>query len=475
MAWEPIVNCPEGESSWENAADPFTPRQLRALTYAGLVLPATMVHQLYFDLCSMTEQPLINAVSDMALELQELMPSLLNELTDSPPTATSSDPRVLVRAFSEPPAVGSDAEFCVHIIAVNTHARPVQVGIALQESRPTALSSSVVNVTLPFTAHEVYAQARGGMFVDSLPGGGVRVFRMGCTMPLAQEGCPDPNNQLVNPDFEWWSTLGGVAGWCASRAGFYAQDNHDQRATCHLDTRRPKHGRRCLRIVSPTANATLTLPFQGSGAGLQLMPSTNYSIRVWARSQPAGLRLTVVNGSWGESRAPAVYTQAATLATLSLTKDWQLLEAQVAPTSGNGALQLRVRGKGMLFLDDAFVGANVSVTCAGPRRVCGGGCERTAESSVRLKSDETTQVAPQWNATPLARDVLAIPTYAIVPGRTMARSSPPPPPPTHVTPQWAATPLARDVLAIPTCKMASLFRGVALFASLTCTSLPCRP
>ena len=377
MQFEPIVNCPQGESSWEDAAAPFTPRMLRALTYAGLVLPATMVNQLYFDLCSMTEQSIINAVSDMALELQELMPSLLHELSGSQPTSTSSDPRVLVRAFSEPPAIGSNSDFCFHIIAINTAVQPVQTGIALREATTTSFSSSqVVNVTLPFEADiEAYTTSRGGVFVDSIPGGGVRVYRMGCTMPLAQAGCPDPNNQLMNPDFEWRSTLGGVAGWCGSRAGFYAQDGHDQRATCHLDTRRPKQGRRCLRIVSPTATETLTIPFQGSGAGLDLQPYTHYSIRIWARSQPVGLQLSVVNGSWTQTRAPAAYTQAGpAFAMISLTQEWQLLAAQVMPTDGDGALQLRVHGQGMLFLDDAFVGQNVSMTCPGPMRVCGGGC-----------------------------------------------------------------------------------------------------
>eukprot|EP01052_Picozoa_sp_SAG31_P010683 SAG31_NODE_592_length_13726_cov_7.188082_3_plen_383_part_00 len=382
MQFEPIVNCPQGESSWEDAAAPFTPRMLRALTYTGLVLPATMVYQLYFDLCSMTEQSIINAVSNMALELQELMPSLLHEATDSPPTATSSDPRILVRAFSEPPAVGSDSDFCFHIIAINTVVQPVQTGIAVREATTTSFSSSpVVNVTLPFEADiRVYASARGGVFVDSLPGGGARVYRMGCTMPLADKGCLDPKNQLMNPDFEWGSTLGGVAGWCGSRAGFYAQDNHDDRATCHLDTRRPKHGRRCLRIVSPTDTETMTFPFQGSGAGLDLQPNTNYSIRVWARSQPTGLQLSVVNGSWTQSRAPAVYMQAGPAFTMVyLTQEWQLVEAQVKATDGHGALQLRVHGQGMLFLDDAFVGANASMACPGPMRACGGGCAGAGE------------------------------------------------------------------------------------------------
>ena len=36
---------------------------------------------------------------------------------------------------------------------------------------------------------------------------------------------------------------------------------------------------------------------------------------------------------------------------ISLTQEWQLLVAQVMPTDGNGALQLRVQGQGMLFRD----------------------------------------------------------------------------------------------------------------------------
>eukprot|EP01043_Picozoa_sp_COSAG02_P128019 COSAG02_NODE_65436_length_258_cov_0.641509_1_plen_33_part_10 len=33
MQFEPIVNCPQGESSCEDAATPFTSKMLRALTY----------------------------------------------------------------------------------------------------------------------------------------------------------------------------------------------------------------------------------------------------------------------------------------------------------------------------------------------------------------------------------------------------------------------------------------------------------
>jgi hypothetical protein len=37
MQYEPLMNCPWAESSWENAASPFTPKMLRSLTYTGLV------------------------------------------------------------------------------------------------------------------------------------------------------------------------------------------------------------------------------------------------------------------------------------------------------------------------------------------------------------------------------------------------------------------------------------------------------
>jgi len=37
MQYEPLMNCPWAESSWENAASPFTPKLLRSLTYTGLV------------------------------------------------------------------------------------------------------------------------------------------------------------------------------------------------------------------------------------------------------------------------------------------------------------------------------------------------------------------------------------------------------------------------------------------------------
>jgi hypothetical protein len=42
----------------------------------------------------MTEKPIVNAVASMAFELQELMPSLLGEVTGAPaPSVTSSEPR----------------------------------------------------------------------------------------------------------------------------------------------------------------------------------------------------------------------------------------------------------------------------------------------------------------------------------------------------------------------------------------------
>ena len=96
-----------------------------------------------------------------------------------------------------------------------------------------------------------------------------------------------------------------------------------------------------------------------------LAPSTNYTIRVWARSQPPGLQLSIVNGSW-VGRAFNKYTQSgAAFASALLTAEWQLLEASVpavAGASAGGSLQLRLHGKGMLWLDDTFVAANASST-----------------------------------------------------------------------------------------------------------------
>ena len=100
--------------------------------------------------------------------------------------------RILARAWSEEPAEGSDVDYCAHVIAVNTAALPLQAAFALLDhsassgSHRRAVSSlAIVNVSLPFEPNvfPTYIQARHGAFLDSLPAGGTRVYRLGCTVP----------------------------------------------------------------------------------------------------------------------------------------------------------------------------------------------------------------------------------------------------------------------------------------------------
>ena len=81
-------------------------------------------------------------------------------------------------------------------------------------------------------------------------------------------------------------------------------DGHDLQARMFLDTTRPQHGRNALRVTVPSTKP-LQIPWSTSLAqsdvyhtdGYQLDGSTDYSVRLWARSDsPDGMKLEVLTG-----------------------------------------------------------------------------------------------------------------------------------------------------------------------------------
>ena len=151
-----------------------------------------------------------------------------------------------------------------------------------------------------------------GLLNDMLAPNDVNIYKIGCHIPPIKYPVA---NLAPNSGFEMPSTLGGVTAWGGGRVGWYGNDGTDRRARMFLDTTRPHHGRYALRIVAPTAAALTTgwsMPCVDSyypsvhpqpecnadGSGTVLAKNTKWTVSLWARSAPGGMRISIVSGSW---------------------------------------------------------------------------------------------------------------------------------------------------------------------------------
>jgi len=254
MFWTPFVNCPWSESSNQLGLSEYTgiysPKRMRSTAFAGLVGNAAIPNLIFFDLFTMTEDSLVHGVSDVALQMQDLKPSLLGALTRAQPSISVASQALRAKAWSED-VLGSNT-VCIHAIVLNT-VNSFQ-SVAAQVSN---IPSLPVNITaiLPFEDKaDRQVPVINGEIRDMIAPNSVNVYRIGCSVPP-----PDTTNLSPNPSFEMPSLLGGISGWSGGRAGWWASDGHDLRARMFLDTTRPQHGRYALRITVPSRAPLATM------------------------------------------------------------------------------------------------------------------------------------------------------------------------------------------------------------------------
>jgi len=381
MFWTPFVNCPWSESSNQLGlsyySGIYSPKRMRSTAFAGLVGNAAIPNLIFFDLFTMTEDALVHGVSDVALQMQDLKPSLLGPLTRAQPSISVKNQALRAKAWSED-VVGSNT-VCIHAIVLN-----IENGfqtVAAQVSNVPRLPANITAV-LPFEDNgDRQVQVINGEIRDMIPPNSVNVYRIGCSVPP-----PDATNLSPNPSFEMPSLLGGISGWSGGRAGWWASDGHDLRARMFLDTTRPQHGRYALRITVPSMAPLTTMWSQAcvdpyypkvhskpecnaDSDGMQLPKKTKFVIKLWARTDHAKvMKLEVLSGGWVVDPAEASafhtvgkYARKETFAEANITSTWQLITATVAPSAQDRNLQLQIHGgPGMIYIDNTFIGANLT-------------------------------------------------------------------------------------------------------------------
>jgi hypothetical protein len=369
MFWEPITNCPWAESSNEKLAPRYpgpvySPLNVRSVTYAGLIGNASLPNLLYFDYFAGTEDALKQVVARIALEMQDLKPSLLPSVTAQQPSVRVFNPSLRARAFSED-VVGS-TEVCIHVIILNTDNafEAVQLEIAFR-----GLPSNIEAV-LPFEGNaDRRVPVVNGLLNDTAAPNSVNVYRIGCSV-----AAPDDSNLSPNPSFEEPFLLGGITAWSGGRAGWWGDDGHDSRARLYTDTSDPQHGRYSLRINVPSYSAAgLTVPWaqdcsphcNADSDGFRLAANTSYTIQLWARSEPPGMYLQVVAGAWALDPAECnafhvagQYLRNQTLGGRTLNASWGRITVVYKAAPEDRHLQLQIlSGRGSVFIDNTFIGA----------------------------------------------------------------------------------------------------------------------
>ena len=102
--------------------------------------------------------------------------------------------------------------------------------------------------------------------------------------------------------------------------------------------------------------------------GTFLPANTRYTIQFWARSDPPGMAVEALTGSWAANEAAhegfhqvGTYVRNETVAGATLNNSWQLIRG-VLPVRATGRfLQLQLQnGSGSLYIDNTFIGANMT-------------------------------------------------------------------------------------------------------------------
>jgi hypothetical protein len=376
LEFEPVINCPWGESDWEFG--PWSPATLKAASWIGAVVGGS-ASTLFFEWngalsSAMPGISLTNAAAEVGLEMQSISASLAAPIDGSvlqptvtvrttsttPDVSPPATPAGFVRAaaYREPPSPGTGE--CVHVVAVNAKpsAATVTFVLAGASNHSTAMQPLlwVSQRNHPEQSAIAVTEIDGFSLFDATIGPtATAIFRLGCEVE-ARAG-----NLIPNPDMEALSVPGNVYGWGLS----YHDVDRDGRAAVHADTTRPAHGRISLRLVVPTTEPVI-LPISNAGAtpagcsagdqGWQFQKAgATYAVSFYARSSSPEMKLEVLSGSWIGSLSN--YTGSSFGGKFRLATEWQQISTNVSVTVvETSCFQVRASGAvGQLWVDDFFV------------------------------------------------------------------------------------------------------------------------
>ena len=331
-------------ASWQMLAPPnyITPSAFRAAMYGEAIHQSKYsFNQFAFDDTSAGDRQMDEAFFGFALESAELRNSWLS-LTAEP---VASEPAVeLVSVETDPPCTAAahgkihpttplvqdcgcygrlwversatpGVGFCAHAVVINAQSRAVGVTLKFTGLPPTVTSAQRL-----FDQVYTVNVSEAGVLRDGLPGLSAAVYRFGCgTAPhmgadssvvhdggFEQVDLSNPSRFCTRgcatvPGRALYSGVGATAGWRLMHGTPYLPpvfdvQRDDFRAYIRPDTAAPYHGRHCLRLLLPaTSPAILAVPLSSAVYGAEGGAETRWTLRLMARSSPAGARLS----AWG--------------------------------------------------------------------------------------------------------------------------------------------------------------------------------
>lgn len=344
MTWEPIWNMPDpGQFN--------TPQQAMTFAWRDLVISGEVsTNWFVYNVATSRHTTLVNQlIPHFQQQVQELLPSLQSKArfnhtsplpvavitaSSAPPIApaTVNGPAAAVlRLYAEEVPHGYRAEswYCMHLVALSTQPQPQTLSYKLIDLPYPTWSQSITawtvfdeNYAVPFNV----SSNGTAEFVDSIGSFGVKVYRIGCPVAVA-----DPTNLVLNGGFETrgtnaegWSPQHAVtASWAVSCfaprniSGYYPFC--DPRLSLRASTAAPRSGRHAARIQIPTRDVTAVVdipqqhipaqeaavqPWRGTYADkaenattLTRTQPAMYTAELWARSSPARVNATLEVGA----------------------------------------------------------------------------------------------------------------------------------------------------------------------------------
>jgi len=311
----PLWIVPQAFGGGEGWAREPSAQEERVMTYLALIHDATGIQ--YF----VRRAPIGNPISPslwsecrrLALEAAELTPFLLSH--EPRPAASCESASVHVAAWRD--------RGQVLVLAANGENRPADVRL------DTGVPEYTGAARVLFENRSVDVTA--GVIAEPIDAFGTRAYVVPVGPAPAEDLTIDPRNLTRNPSYEDAANVG-------TPDGCYVGVGADRGASLFVDPQVARHGRRSLRVTTPTEGRGLTImPFP-----VPLSKGASYRLSIWARAQQPGAVLELgVNGLDVERR------------TFELTTAWRQYELTgTAPeTLRRGGIRLRLVSAGTAWLD----------------------------------------------------------------------------------------------------------------------------
>lgn len=268
------------------------PREIRVMTYLGIVYGATGIQNIKRSAPNNFPKSVAawNECSEIAMEMSELAPDILSAMYA--PAVIADNPTIHARAWNR--------SGLVTIAVVNTSPDPTKFTAKLENLDVT------VAAKLLFENRPIVVTS--GTISDIIDGFGTRIYRFDIRRETDQVKGIQPGNLTLDPGFEDFSSA-GVPASCFTFPGESTGDNY------FLDSRRHFQGDHSLRLNNPSDDPGKMIAFYN----VNLDSKKSYTVSIMARTGSSANEIAFKNG--GAARFKL--SLAGTDMTFSCTEKWQ--------------------------------------------------------------------------------------------------------------------------------------------------------